>query len=221
MGNFIEKDVIIMVEHILANLKIFVHEMQVNEKVISGYLFSFKQVGYTVLVNRDPKREYYLALLHFQNNQTNQSIEAFANSTNIAWNPLTDFFKFFSINDNKHSPHNVLQNFARALNAQTPNVLPTMIDKDLNDSINQYFNQCDPENPNKKYCYQAYRNGVKNGEQQHRTIFNAQKTQNLRPELFKKLKADKEISFRYSSLASREKSDSDIITNFVQKDNSF
>lgn len=69
-------------------------------------------------------------------------------------------------------------------------------------------------NPNKKYCYKVKRNPTKkNGEPGQRSSYNDNITRLRRPDLYEKLKTDKNLSFCYSPNQSDGKSDKEIIFN--------
>lgn len=68
----------------------------------------------------------------------------------------------------------------------------------------------DSQDPQKTYCFSAKRNP----DDRHRTQYNDNKTRILRPWLYSKLSYDPKVSFNYSLEKNKEKSDSEIISNF-------
>ena len=72
--------------------------------------------------------------------------------------------------------------------------------------------------PNAIYCYKVQRNGERNGLQMHRTSYNSSLAFYTRPNLFNYFKNEDTVSFYFSTDPQKEKSDSEIISNFSKSE---
>lgn len=108
----------------------------------------------------------------------------------------------------------VFQQFYQRFGNSIPQTRPAHLGTDLKDAAVKRLNRND--NDNAMCCYEARRNGIRNGVQCHRTPFNSDKTKLLREPLYDRLGGDNTISFYYREHTPL--SDTEIIDKFMQND---
>lgn len=199
----------------LINLKSLKDDMVKKDWSITSFtLKNFYRHDYVVLVKRfiDPikrKSEYALVQLVFlKEGNPNDKLIVEANTKGIILDtPTKKYIKnFFEVRTTINSYPGFIQFLSKELNKFTPTKIqkPSDLEKEC---MLISLNHSDSQDPRKKYCM-----GIRHDpSRQERSPFNSDKTKFLRPNLFKLLKNNKDISFRYSMDPNDEREDSDIL----------
>ena len=201
----------------LENLKLLRDDMKEKDWTICSFIFTFKENEFVVLVKRflekeKKENEYALAKLHFiKSCNLNDELFCEANSYRIFLQPKK-LREYFGI-EYSENIGNVLKQFYNYLGKFIPKNMNTNVSEKEKNAMVKSLNTSGREELNKIYCTNVMRNAI--GKK--RTLFNADKTKLLRPELFEKFKDDKSISFCFSTEKEDEKDDLYIIKNFSEK----
>lgn len=187
---------------------------------ITAFDFTYKNVTYSVLFevsdNIKEVSKYYIALLTFVK-PNDESLTVAANSLQFNISSITEFRHFFGIEYNNNL-HNFLQQFYARFGTFVPECPRENQSKE---SINQMIHKIAGRfyhDPNAIYCYKVQRNGERNGLQMHRTSYNSSLAFYTRPNLFNYFKNEDTASFYFSTDPQKEKSDSEIISNFSKSE---
>lgn len=197
----------------LKNLKLLKKDMINNNWIISAFNFKYKNIDYIVLVklylSEKPQSEKYdlLKLDFLRANNLNAHLLVPANSFGLHIDVQT-LRTFFGI-EYSENLGNILQQFNKLLGACIPVAYVKPVGPQLT-AVIQSLNNSDSQDPNKIYCYKVHRNSLN----RKRSVFNSEKTRLIRPNLFQKLGEDITLSFDYSPLKSKEKSDEEILMNW-------
>lgn len=189
---------------------------------ITCFPFSYKQVDFIVLVKlyineKIPK----FAILKFdfiKSYDLNEHLEFPVNERGLILNTNSEkaaMRKFFNIAWAEN-----IGDIFKQFNAYLIEHIPTQLKENLTE-IEKYvmvksLSKSDSEDPKRIYCYKIKRNPKnKNGKQSERTIFNSNKTQLLRNELYNKVCQDITVSFCYSDNIENNKDDATILKNWA------
>ena len=199
----------------LNNLKLLYEDMKQQDWSITSFTFkNFYHHNYVVLVRRfiDPikrKSKYALVQLVFlKESDITQKLIVEANAGGIIPSSTTEdkIKDFFDAITKIKIYGGFIQFLSKELNKFTPIKIqkPSDLEKEC---MLTSLNHSDSQDPRKKYCM-----GIRHDpSRQERSPFNSDKTKFLRPNLFKLLKNNKDISFRYSMDPNDEREDSDIL----------
>ncbi|OLO68915.1 DUF6037 family protein [Actinomyces oris] len=209
--------------YLLQNLKPLRNAMRERGWVVTCFDFVYKKQGYYVTVTDyvkgvpKPDRRALVALRFMRKSNLSESLSTWANVLRIYIADRSQFRNFFGIED-KSNDGDIVQQFSK----QFGQIIPRDIVEIRNDQKKVILRQLDisdSQDLDKIYCIGVKRDGLKaNGEPAERSPFNSQKTQFLRPKLYEWFHSDKNISFRYSLNQIDEKSDKEIIDNFVRRE---
>lgn len=205
----------------LANLRTLRDEMAQRGWVVACFPFTYKRHSYFVLPQRyvPPKvaPEYQLMELTFvDRDDLARTLTAPANSQkiDIGAKQLREFFRI------AWAPNlgDLLTQFSTALGHAVPTHLPAALTGEERIAIVQQLDRSSSEDPGKVYCYAAQRNPARaDGTPGQRSLYNSQKTDLLRPELFTRLRHDRNVSFRYSNDPADERTDEQILARFATR----
>ena len=209
--------------YLLQNLKPLRNAMRERGWVVTCFDFVYKKQGYYVTVTDyvkgvpKPDRRALVALRFMRKSNLSESLSTWANVLRIYIANRSQFRNFFGIED-KSNDGDIVQQFSK----QFGQIIPRDIVEVRNDQKKVILRQLDisdSQDLDRIYCIGVKRDGLKaNGDPAERSPFNSQKTQFLRPKLYEWFHSDKNISFRYSLNQIDEKSDKEIIENFVRRE---
>jgi hypothetical protein len=201
----------------LRSLKV---DMEKKGWCIDSFTFKYKQQNYIVLVklyeDGEEKPQYGLLKIEFLEKENfNNNLLVHANSVQL----LVDvkiLRKYFNI-EYSNNLGDILEQFNQLLSKHIPTEVIEGKSSTEQTAMVYSLSQSDSENPNKLYCYKVKRNPKrKDSSLGERSPFNDNKTRILRPELYEKLKTEKNISFCYSEDPEDEKTDEEIINNWTK-----
>lgn len=209
-------------KNVLSNLKLLKYDMENNGWIIDCFKFDFKSKDYLVLVklldkvNDKSIPSYVLVQLEFLNCKNfDDSLQVYANSSSLIVS-LKDFCEFFDIkwSDNLGQ---IIEQFKIYLSSYIPPAVNQSKSKIEKMAMIHSLDKADSQDPNRLYCFAVRRNPPRpDGKLGRRSQFNDNKTRILRSTLHEKLKDDSSLSFKYSLLSEDEKSDEEIISNWVK-----
>lgn len=186
-----------------------------KEWQITPFLFNYKGTEYIILVKLYQKYEtrpkYSIVKLEFiKRNDINESISAYSTLYKINFKDAKTFREFFNISYSKNLVDIFLQ-FSEQVSSFIPTKVNDNIETELKTIMINSLSQSDAEDPNKIYCFSVKRIGK-------RSPFNNNKARLLRPKLYEKLKTDKYINFCFADNPLKEKSDEEILYNWIKID---
>jgi hypothetical protein len=199
---------------VFENFRQLKSDMESNGWVIDAFPFTYKAVNYIVLIklyddNDTNRPEFALLEVEFlKKNNVSDNLIAPANTTGFLIK-AQDLRKYFGIGWSENLG-DILSQFNQYFSTFIPLTAGLKRTKEIDSAIVDSLSKSDSQDPRRKYCFSAKRNA--NGG--NRTRYNDNKTRILRPFLYSKLSGDPKVSFNYSSESSKEKSDSEIISNF-------
>ena len=200
--------------NILENLRMLKKDMENNGWVIDAFPFTFKAIDYIVLVklydeNDANRPEYALLELEFlKKNNISDNLVAPANTTKLLITAQA-VRAYFGIEWSQNL-RDILSQFYEYLSGFIPLSVGLHRSREVDIAMVESLSKSDSQDPRKIYCFSAKRNS----NERNRTQYNDNKTRILRPILYSKLSGDSKVSFNYSLEESKEKSDSEIISNF-------
>lgn len=200
--------------NILENLRVLKSDMESNGWVIDAFPFTFKAIDYIVLVKlydaNDVNRPKYalLELEFLKKSNISDNLVAPANTTKLLITPQ-ELRTYFGIEWSANLG-DILSQFYEYLSKYIPLSVGLHRTQAIDVAMVDSLSKSDSQDPRKIYCFSAKRNP----NEGHRTQYNDNKTRILRPVLYSKLSSDPNVSFNYSLEISKEKSDSEIISNF-------
>ncbi len=203
----------------LSNLKELRDNMEEKGWTICSFLFKYKGIEYIVLVKRfvgieKKKDQYALVKLHFmKSNDLSDDLQVEANIRGLIIKARV-LREYFGIEYQKNLG-NILKQFAERLGNEIPKDVPKYFSDIETTAMVRSLSKSDSEDPNKIYCNKVKRNP--NGGR--RSVFNADKTKLLRPELFKYFRNEPNISFCYYADYTLENDDTTILRNFSKQSN--
>lgn len=208
-----------MAEIRFENLPKLLRSMKEKGWIIDGFLFYYKKEKYVVIlksyngIERKPS-EFAKAKLEFiRANNIHESIYAYADFYEVHFKSLNEFSDFFHISmgsDNRSLFVDFSEIFSKFIPDKKYEEKEELIRK-LQGS------RCEGNNHNAIYCYDVRRNGEINGIKNIRSIENSNKAFTLRRDLYEKFKEDKNLSFFFSDDPNDEKTDEEIIRQFVSR----
>lgn len=205
---------------IFENLKSLKEDMKNKDWYIDSFLFKYKQQEFIVLVklymDDEIRPDYALLKIEFvRGGNFNDNLLVAANSVKLFTDAKT-LREYFKIEHSKNLG-DLLQQFNQHFSTFIPKKVSETKSKVQQEAMVYSLSRSDSENPNKLYCYAVGRNSVKaDGTLQKRSPFNENKIRILRPELYQKLKDEKNVSFWFSTEPSKEKSNEDILYNWAK-----
>ena len=209
-------------EILLENLKDLRTDMIKKEKGVIIFSFNYRNINYYIAVcllteedKRKKEAKYALVKLSFiHQNEIDNYLDCYANSKEIKVE-MTKLRKFLGVEYQKDGI-GWLNGFYNYLGKK----IPTKIPKQNNEKIAiNIICRNEGRDPNRIYRNYIFRNGIKNGKQKHRTEYNAQLASFRFPILYKRFKPDKTISFAFTDNKELEKSEEEILKNFVKNEN--
>ena len=202
----------------LGNIKLLKTDMEQNGWCIEGFDFELKGQGYVVLIrlySGVKPSQYALVELEFIRLKDNERFITYAHSNGLGAK-TKEIREFFGIEYSEH-----LKDAMEWLNGEINKAIPVTVgllkNEQVRSKIVESLSKSDSESVDAIYCYDVLRNGMRQGKQKHRSIFNDNKTRYLRPDLYKAFEQDDTISFCYSENPSREQLDSEIKRKFAQR----
>ncbi|MBY0114557.1 DUF6037 family protein [Paenibacillus xylanexedens] len=206
--------------NVFENLKYLKKDMEAKDWVIDSFIFRYNDEDFIVLVklfaeNEKKKNAYALLKLEFLRlSDVNISLQVEANVAKLFVDAKT-LREYFGISYSENLG-SILQQFMEYFSRFIP---AEVIDNKNEDQLKvmvSSLSRSDSENPNKLYCYQVRRNGIKSdGNLAQRSNFNDNKSRILRPLLYEKFINEKNISFCYSEKQSDENTDETILANWT------
>lgn len=209
---------------IFSSLKSLKDDMILKKWTIDAFDFNYKQQNYIVLVKLYDKKEsrpkFALLKLEFlKADNFNIKLTIPANSSGL----IIDTKKlrsFFNIDFSKNNLGSILQQFDERLATFIPARMNNHQSAAQKNAKVISLSNSDSEDPNKVYCFAVKRNSKNtNGKQQHRSIYNGQKTRLLRHSLYEMLGSDNTLSFIYYDDPQKERSDNEIVKNWETNQN--
>ncbi|PET37928.1 hypothetical protein CN520_24485 [Bacillus cereus] len=193
--------------------------MEKKEWCIDSFTFNYKQQDYIVLVklyeDGEKKPRYGLLKIEFLEKENfGNNLLVHANAVQLLVDVKT-LREYFNISYSKNLG-NILEQFNQLLSKHIPTEVIEGKSSIEQTAMIVSLSQSDSENPNKLYCYKVKSNPKrKDNSLGERSPFNDNKTRILRPELYEKLKSEKNFSFCYSKDPNDEKTNEEIINNWT------
>lgn len=207
-------------ELLMPNIRKLRDDLRKNDWVITAFPFTYKQKTYVVIFEDAKalhiKTEYYIAQLTFIDSiDENHILSTLANSSHFKVS-AKEFREFFDISYTTNLG-DIFQQFYSYFSKFIPETMPQKLDDTLEHHVLHIIDKRENQQ-NAIYCFKAFRNGIVNDKQRHRTPYNADKTKLRRPNLYQYFKDDNTISFAYSADPLEEKTDLEIIQNFIKRE---
>lgn len=200
--------------NVLENIRTLKKDMESNGWVIDAFPFNFKAIDYIVLAklyddNYADRPEYALLELEFlKKKNISENLVVPANTTQLLIT-AQELRKYFGIEWSENL-RDILNQFYEYLSGFIPLSVGLHRSQEIDVVMVESLSKSDSQDPRKIYCFSAKRNS----NERNRSQYNDNKTRILRPLLYSKLSGDPKVSFNYSLEESKEKSDSEIISNF-------
>ena len=196
----------------MINIERLLENLRENGWHITAFPFYYNRKEYIVLFedlkNIDEKEECYIVRLTFLDREDiHRVLELDANVYRFDIG-VTEFRAFFEVGGIGNLS-DFFRRFYMFFNSIIPQVCNQNFDEVTKREVVKKLNRHD--NDNAMCCYSVRRNGVHNGVQYYRSIFNDNKTRILRKSLYDRLGEDKTISFCY-----RENGEVDDISIYLQ-----
>lgn len=196
-------------------------DMERKNWVIDVFQFTYNNIPcYCLLtlydVNEDrPSKNAKLKLEFIHQNNTNESIKAYADFLEVKFNSVTEFCKFFNIKKGNGNFRELFINFANFF----ATVLPSEIKKTKSKTEERLIaRRLEPDNPNAIYCYDIRRNGHdERGNNNVRSVKNSQKAEIFCPKLYERFKFDTNFSFFFSENPDDEVSEKEMLRRFSER----
>lgn len=206
-------------KYVFENLKLLKKDMEAKGWVIDAFNFEYKQRNYIILVTlfdlKENKPEYALVKLDFlASDNFDKNLSTCANSVRLfcAAKELRAFF----VIDYSDNFGDMIKQFYLHLSKFIPAQVSSKKTNEQKKAINILLSKSDSEDPNKIYCYKVRRNPItSDGTLGQRSSYNDNKTRVLRENLYKHLGNEKNLSFCYSVNDQDEKSDEEIVSNWI------
>ena len=123
---------------------------------------------------------------------------------------------FFGINYSENFG-DIIKQFYQHLSTYIPAQVSNNKTSQQKKAINISLSKFDTDDPNKIYCYKIKRNPINSdGTLRQRSPYNDNKTRVNRESLYMRLGNDKNLSFCYSVNEQDEKSDEEIVSNWIK-----
>jgi hypothetical protein len=209
--------------HVFENIKTLKTDMETKGWIMDSFLFQYKRIQYIVLVKlyTEKERKPQYALLKFEfirqdNLDSRLLIPVNVNGFLTDIVPIGKIRTFFGVEYQEN-----LGVFIEQFYEQLADFIPIEVSENKSDAERRTMvadlSRSDSENPNKIYCMGVRRNPDVDGVQQHRSIYNDNKTRLLRPDVYQEFAEEDTISFCYSENAEDEKTIEEIMRNFAAR----
>lgn len=212
-----------MLDTPLKNLRTLRDKMVANEKAVIVFRFTYKNIPYFIavclLTEEDSKRKeakYYLVRLCFMKaDNISDFLECYANSAKITAG-LTELRRFFGV---EYQPNGIdwINAFSKHLGDCIPLDIPTPNDREQKVIVGVICRH-EGRDPNRIYRSYIFCNGKEKGKQKHRTEYNGQLASIRFPLLYPLFKNNKIVSFAFTDNIDDEKSEEEIMKNFVKNE---
>ncbi|WP_298987222.1 DUF6037 family protein [uncultured Campylobacter sp.] len=195
------------------NLKSLLRDMENRNLVIASFRFQYN-INTSVILKRyrdeqTKPNEYAKVWLKFIDwEDTNNTIEAYADFFEVYFRTTEEFIEFFNI-QNRGAMRDIFLDFSNHF----ARFIPTEWRRPNNDIERHLLGgYAEGNNPNAIYCFDVRRNGIdRNGNPNTRSIENSNKAYILRPNLYALYKDDTNLSFFFSDNIEDERQDREII----------
>ncbi|MBR0591531.1 DUF6037 family protein [Bacillus pumilus] len=206
--------------NIFDNLKQLKQDMKNKGWVIDSFYFRYKKQNYIVLAKLFEKNEnvpnYALLKLEFlKEDDFSDILVTYANSVKL----LTDVKTLREYFDIEYSNNlgDIMSQFSQRLAEFIPTEVNDNKTENQKEAMCQSLSKSDSEDPRKKYCFSVRRNPVReDGTLGQRSSYNDNKTRLYRPNLYERLGADTNLSFRYSMNLNDEDTDENITAKWTR-----
>lgn len=207
----------------LKNLKLLREKMRENEKAVVVFQFHYKEIDYFIAVclitdeeRKKQEAKYALVRLCFmRQDDLNQYLDCYANTKFFSVD-MTKFRNFLGV-EFQEDGIGWIQGFTQYFGEFIPNDITNMNNKEQHVAL-QTICRHEGRDPNRIYRSYIFRNGKQNGQQKHRTEYNAQLASARFLMLYPKFKLDRTISFAFIDNPLLEKSEEEILSKFVQNE---
>lgn len=204
----------------MENIKILRDELRKLGWHITAFLFRYKSIEYIVLFEnfdniRGDNKLWPVILTFIDRSDPDRRLETKANA--VRFEKAEEIRTFFRVADRENSG-DFFSQFYSNFGKHIPR-FPQKPDKEVKDLILTQLDRRDQADPAARNCFAVKRNGKRDGKQLIRSLFNANKTQLLRPTLYDHFKNDNTISFCYST-TQPDLPDTEIIARFAAKKDS-
>ena len=212
-----------MQEYIFQNIVLLRNDMRSREIAVTVFQFSYNDYSYYVVVGllTESEREqqdtkYALVHLRFvDRNDVSRAIDVYANRREFLQpSKRYELRKFLHI-QYQDGFHEWLESFYQCFAKHVPTKVLTDLDSFERDLVEHSLVSFSGIKANRIYPISMKRNGKKaDGAPKQRTEYNGQLASIRCPNLYQMFSDYKEISFCFSSDASKEKTESEILENF-------
>ena len=195
-------------------------DMEKKNWVIDVFQFTYNTIPCYCLFTlydaneKKPSDNAKLKLEFIHQNNTNESIKAYADFLEVKFKSVSEFCNFFNIKgDEKH--RDLFIDFADFFST----VLPKEITKNKQRTEERLIaRRLEPDNPNAIYCFDIRRNGHdENGNNNVRSVRNSQKAEMFCSDLYERFKSDTNLSFFFSENPSDEVKLEEILRRFSER----
>ncbi|MCI9407047.1 MAG: hypothetical protein HFK06_01670 [Clostridia bacterium] len=208
--------------NVLSKVHFLRQKMIENGWSITCFNFSYKQVDFIVLaklyINEKIPKFAVLKFDFIKSDDLNEHLEIPVNERGLILKTNSEkaaMRSFFNI-EWAENIGDIFKQFNTYLIECVPIQLKECLTENEKYAMVKSLSKSDSEDPKKIYCFAVRRNPLnKDKTPQKRSVFNDNKTRLLRPSLYKKLCADKTLSFCYSLDRNEEKTDTEILKNMA------
>lgn len=208
---------------IMPKVRLLRDDMRSKGWHITAFLFSYNKQDYIVLFedakNVGCKDQYTIAYITFIDRvDPGRRLSLSANTMGFDRVNAKRMMDFFGVH-NVPSLRGFFLGFEELLNAEMPSEYQNPRENDILKEVATCLGKRNNDlNPNGRYCYSVRRNPIVNGQQKHRTVFNANKARLFCPDLYATFGKDDTISFYFSPNASDAKDYGEIISEFAERE---
>jgi hypothetical protein len=200
------------------NLPSLLNDLKKKKWVIDSFLFTYNRVNYVVILklykeNARKPSKYSQAEVEFIERGNNYNLLlGHIDFYEVYFRSIEEFCNFFNVKRGSAN-RNLFLDFSEIF----AEFIPNSRNEDKSDEERRLIgSRAEGNNPNAIYCYEVRRNGrYDDGTPHVRSIENSNKTQSLRPALYRRYCDDTNLSFCFSDEEEKEKSDDEIIANFA------
>lgn len=176
-------------------------DMENKKWVIDTFQFTYNNTQCYCLLElydkneKKPSDNAKLKLEFIHQNNTEESIKAYADFFEVKFKSVSEFCNFFNIKGDGNC-RDLFINFADFFSK----VLPKEITKNKPRTEERLIaRRLEPDNPNAIYCFDIRRNGHdENGNNNVRSVRNSQKAEMFCLDLYERFKSDTNLSFFFS-----------------------
>lgn len=208
---------------VMPKVRLLRDDMRAKGWHITAFLFGYNKHEYIVLFedakNVGCKDRYTIAYITFiERSDPNNRISLSANTMGFDRIKSRQMMDFFNVS-NVPSVRGFFLGFEELLNSVMPSEYQTPRGADLLSEVATCLGKRNHDpNPDGRYCYSIRRNPIVNGQQKHRTIFNANIAKLFCPDLYEAFWKDDTISFYFSPNAADAKEYGEIISEFAKRE---